>query len=355
MPCDLQLNRLAIHYVDRTSQSPVYAPREQDVAALHPTIVGFLLGLVSVVWDALDTGPTRAGRFVPDDHGRLGPSAARQCLHTILQGEDGFFDISKDLAQHLYQQSPGTASPGLLAVMRMVRPNDGAVFVALLKIRHKDESFVRVLGEALTQLEVEQVENMLLREVQKGAIIPHPYKTEYDLKVIDKQATDDPARYFTENFLGCLTKKSDEHQVKRLLPELQRYARDRGMPVATEKLPHVVAALQERNTDVTTTVLAEVVREQEVFGPDLQPDDFITYIEQQSDVGPVDIPRARFARRGKRAEQPRRLTYSFLDPDLRGVTLSGPPETLARILSIDGDVFTFRIQTIRDGVSVDYE
>jgi hypothetical protein len=355
MTLNLELNRLAIHYVDRSSPGPIYAPREQNIAALHPTIVGFLLSLVSVVWNALDTGTTRSGRFVPDDHERLGPSVVKRCIHTILRGDAGFFDTSRDLAQHLYRQSPGTASPGLLAITRVVRPDDGAIFVALLKIRHKDESFVRVLGEALTQLEVEQVENMLLREVQKGAIIPHPYKTEYDLKVVDKQATDDPAKYFTENFLACLTKKSDVHQIKKLLPALQRFGRDRELPVATEKLPQVVAALQERNTDVTTTVLAEVVREQEVFGPGLQPDDFVTYIEQQSDVGPVDIPRVRFARRGKRAEKPRRLTYRFLEPDLRGVTLTGPPETLASILSVDGDVFTFRIQTTRDGVSVDYE
>lgn len=70
MSPSLELNRLAIHYVDRNAGGPIYAPREQDVATLHLTIVDFIAGLVSKVWDAEDTGSTRSGRFVPDDHER---------------------------------------------------------------------------------------------------------------------------------------------------------------------------------------------------------------------------------------------------------------------------------------------
>jgi hypothetical protein len=351
---NLKLNRLAIHYVDRNMEGPIYAPHEQDIEALHPTIIKFIIDLVSEVWDAPDTGSTRSGRFVQGDHKRLEPLVAKQYLGKIIQGDSGFFTASKDLALHLHQRSHPRASPGVLAVTRLVQIDNEDVFVAVLKIRHKDESFVRVVSEALTQLEVEQVENMLLRDIQKGAVIPHPHRDDYDLKVIDKQAADDPAKYFTEDFLGCLTKKSDEHQVKSLLPELQRYARDRGLPLTTEKLPQVVVGLQERVADITTSVVTEVVQEKAIFGADFQPEDFKTYIERESDLGPVDIPRERFARSGKRADYPRDFVYRFRDPELRGVVLSGPPEALDRILTVEGDVFTFRIQTTKDGFSVHY-
>ena len=351
---NLELNRLAIHYVDRNSGSLECAPGEQDVEALDSTITDFLLALVSEVWNAREAGSTRSGHFVPDDDEGLGTSVAKQCVATIIHEEDGFFDASIDLAQHLYQQSPGTASPGLLAVMRLVQSADGAIIVALLKIRHKDESFVKVLEQALTQLEVEQVENMLLPDIQKGAIIPHPHRGDYDLKVVDKQATDDPARYFTEDFLGCLTKKSDEHQVKELLPELRRYGWERDLPMLSERLPRIVAALQERETNVTTETITEVVQENEVFGPDFQPDDLETYINQESDLGPVDIPLERFVGRGKTGRIRRQITYAFRDPQFRGVSISGSPEILENILSVEGDTVTFFLQTTKDGFDVRY-
>jgi hypothetical protein len=354
MSPSLELNRLAIHYVDRNADGPVYAPREQDVATLHPTIVDFIVGLVSRVWDAEDTGSTRSGHFVPDDHERLGPSVTKQCVGRILDDDAGFFDASKDLALRLYRKSHPRASPGVLAVMRLVHVDEGSMFVAILKIRHTDRSFVRVLSDALTHLEVEQVENMLLRDIQKGAIVPHPYRHEYDLKVVDQQADDDPARYFTEDFLGCLTKKSDEHQVRKLLPELEKYARKRRLPLTPARLPRVVTALQERGEDVTTDLLVEMVQKQAVFGPGFRPDDFRTYVERESELGALDIPKQRFARRGKTAERPRRVVYRFHDPKLQGVTLSGPPETLARLVSVDGDTVTFSIQTVKDGFHVDY-
>jgi hypothetical protein len=355
MSLNLELSQLAVHYVDRSSPGPVYAPSEQDVEALHPTIVEFLLELVSKVWNAEDRGSTRSAHFETDDHEGVGPSLAKQYVDTIIQAEDGFFSISKDLAQHLYEQSPGTASPGLLAVVRLVKPDDGAILVALLKIRHKDESFVRVLGEALTQLKVEQVNNMLLQDIQKGAIIPHPHRDDYDLKLIDKVADNEPAKYFAEGFLGCRTKKSDEHQVKKLLPELRRYAREKDLPVMSERLPRVIADLQARETNVTTRVITEVVQENEVFGPDFQPDDLETYINQESDLGPVDIPPGRFVGRGKTGRTRRKITYTFRDPRFRGMTIGGPPEVLENVLSIEGDTVTFFLQTTRDGFDVRYE
>ena len=125
----LELSRLAIHYVDRSTDGPICAPREQDVADLHPTIIEFILDLASEVWDAADTGTTRSGNFVPDEHERLGPSLVKHCLERIVHDDEGFFAASEDLALHLYHRSHPQASPGLLAVTRLVSPENGGIFV----------------------------------------------------------------------------------------------------------------------------------------------------------------------------------------------------------------------------------
>jgi 37-kD nucleoid-associated bacterial protein len=352
MTMDLKLDRLAIHYVDKKSDRLDYAPGEQDVDALDPTISAFLLKLVNVVLDAPETGATRSGRFTPKDTKQTGVPIAQEAVDRILKGKDGFFDTSKRLARHLFDSTPQNASPGILAVVRLIQPNK-KVHAAILKIRYKDESFVKVLGEALTHLEVEHVQNMLLQNIQKGAISPHPERDDYDLKVIDQQATDDPAIYFAESFLGCWTKKSDEHQVKKLLAELQQYGQDKGLAVRTDKLLGVVAELQKADADVTTNRLAKVVQDQRLYGPNFQPDDFKRHIDQ-SDLGAVDIPAQRFRSRGKSAV-PREYIYVFTDPKLKGLTISGPPETLEKILTISGDTATFSIQTTKNGFNVKYE
>lgn len=352
MSLDLKLDRLAIHYVDKKTGRLEYAPVEQDVEKLHPTISDFLLKLVYEVLDAPETGATRSGRFASKISKQSSVPVAEESITKMLKGKDGFFGTSKRLALHLFDSTPQNASPGVLAVVRLVQPNKSQVYVAILKIRHKDESFVKVLGEALTRLEVEHVQNMLLQNIQKGAISPHPERDDYDLKVIDQQATDDPAIYFADSFLGCWTKKSDEHQVKKLLAELQQYGQDRGLPIRPDKLVGVITELQKTDTGITTNRLAEVVQEQRIFGSKFQPDDFKKHIDQ-SDLGALDIPGQRFRSRGKGAV-PRECIYVFTDPRFKGLTVSGPPETLEKILTINGDTATFSIQTTRNGFNVKY-
>ena len=355
MSNNLRISQLVVHYVDNKTERLELAQHEQDVSALESTITDFLLSLVDKVWKAPDKGSTRSGYFAKDDQNQLLSSVAGRHLNRIIESEDDFFDASLELARLLYQESPGTASAGLLAVLRLIRTTDDAIFVALLKIRHKDENFVKVLDDVLTQLEVEQVENMLLQKVQKGAIVPHPTKDNYDIKIIDVVASDDPAIYFVDKFLGCVTKKSDEHQVKKLLPELQKYAHEADLTIRSERFPQVIATLQEQETNITSRVIAEVVHECEVFSPDTQLNDLDRFITQASDLGDVDIPPKSFSGRGRTHQIPRLVTYSFFDPNFRNVKLSGPPGVFNNILSVDGDTVTFQLRTTRDGYNVTYE
>ena len=353
----LRFDRLAVHYVDKRSRQLEFAPREQDVTALDMTVVTFILDLVSDVWQAEDSGNSRSGRFFGESNAQQQNDglAMSEYIGRIIQGDAQFFDVSKELAQRLYEKAPSNSSPGLMAVLRLIRSNDAKPFVAILKIRYKDESLVKVLGEALTQFEVEIVEKMLLDEIQKGAISPHPYRSEYDVKVIDRQVADDPARYFVEAFLGCSTKKSDEHQIKKLLPELKRYATNRDLPISIDRMPNVVAALQAKDVDIATSTIVEAVSEEGLFGPDFQGEDFVTYIEHESQLGPVDIPKERFSQRGKKRKKSRLVTYIFSDPALQGVAISGPASILSSILHIQGDTARFLIETTKDGYDVKYD
>jgi len=353
MSPDLTILQLAIHYIDKHAENIRYATDAQHGGQLHPTIADFLLALVGKVWFAPDTGSTRSGHFKAEDGPH--PSLAKPHIAQILHGNDCFFNSSQKLAEHLYQQTPATASPGLLAVLQLGQPDNGQKFVSILKIRHKDENFVKILDDALTQLKVEHINNLLLEDIQKGAVIPHPQRGDYDLKVVDKQAANDPAIYFTDSFLGCIAKKSDEHQIKRLLPELREYAEERGLPFVLEKLPQVVTLLQQCETNITTAILANTVKEQKLYGPDFKLKDFEHYINYKSSLGAVDIPRRHFIKRGKIGKTARNLTYYFHDPEFRGVTISGPPQVLANIFSVSGDTVTFRLNTTRDGYDVRYE
>lgn len=73
MSLDLELTRLAIHYVDRKSNRLECAPQEQIVETLSPTIIRFFVNLVSQVWSAEEKSANRSGHFVPDDDPILAP------------------------------------------------------------------------------------------------------------------------------------------------------------------------------------------------------------------------------------------------------------------------------------------
>lgn len=350
-----QLNRLAIHYVHRGSETLELAPKELDLTTLHSTIASFLAEIIADLWEAPDSGTTVSARFVADDHVELGPSLVKSCAGSVIREDGDFCGLTKQIARHLYQQSPAHASAGVLAVARFIQPIDGSVFVALLKIRHKDEDFIRVLSDTLTELEVEEVRKMLLRDVQKAAIIPHPKREDYDLKLTDKQTRDDPAIYFTANFLGCEAKKSDEHQIKKLLPELIQYAHKKKLSLSIERVPDVISELQDKGEVITTDVLSRVVDEKDIFGSGFQAADLKTYIDEESELGQLSVLPEPFAGRGKTYRNAREVTVRFTDPRYRGVTISGPPSIFREILETQGDSVTFRLETTRDGFEMKYE
>jgi hypothetical protein len=352
---DLQLLRLAVHYVDRKANKFLLAPSEQDVNSLDNTILDFFVKLIKNVADEEDTGPHRSASFMPDNDTLADPVTIRHQIESILENEKTFFDVSKNLANRLYQRTPGTASSGLLATIKYRRLVDGRNFVSIPKIRHKDQQFVRLLETALTQLEVEQVQNMLLDSIQKGAVIPHPYRDDYDIKVVDKQAPDDPAQYFTTNFIGCKAKRSDEHQIKELIPELFRYSRKKNAVLNIERIPYVIKALQNEKDNIDTETLAKIVDKQKLFDDKFRRNEFVTFINTQSTLGLIDIPVSRFIGKGKTGDKARNLVYKFEGPRYGGLTITGSSEMFETIVETKGDKVIIHLETTKDGIDIKYE
>lgn len=348
------IDKLIVHYVDKRADRLVLAPTDEDVTKLDSAVLDFFTDLVKVVWNAEDSGSTRSARFLDAAADPSASPGAREVVQRLLREDSAFYRGSMDLATALFQKSPGSASPGLLAVLRLTAQTDQRPHLAILKIQHRDASFVSVLEDDPTVLRVEQVANLLQGDIQKAAIIPHPERESYDLKIIDRQATEDPARYFVERFLGCRTKSSDEHQVRRLIPTLATYGRLRNLQVCWEVLPAVFVSLQQGPHDITAPVLAKAVAAHGLYMPVCDPQDLVNFIDMESDLGPLDIPRRRFQTRGRRGTTPRQVTVRFTEPAYRGLTISGPAVLVGQLLKATKNGVMLQIRTSKHGYETAY-
>ena len=114
------LDKFAYHYIDKTLDEPAYSLQEQDIGQLDETIKKFLLDMVSEIWNAPDEGSTRSGKFAVGDP-EIGTSDAAPYLQNIQSSPAEFFECTKNLAKLLHARTPGTASSGVLGVMRILR------------------------------------------------------------------------------------------------------------------------------------------------------------------------------------------------------------------------------------------
>lgn len=349
---EIKVNRVAVHFIDRRNSKLEIAKGEQKIQDLDQVVIDFIQNLIYDVWTAEDKGSTNSANFVDSNPSSL---TIRQQIDLVKSNDECFFVASVKLAQHLYEKSARNASAGLLGVVKFTRCRTGEIMVALLKIQIKNEKFVKLGRTTLTQITVEDVENLLLEKIQKGAISPHPERRRYDLKVIDNQTQDDPAKYFSGGFLGCRPKQSDEHQIKKLIPVIEKYAEEAGIDLHNEKMPDLISGLRKQGSDITTPIVAQVIEDVGLFDGNPPLNEFVHFVEE-SDLGDIDIPKRSFDTRGTGERYiTRELSYEFKDPTYRGVKITGSTEILRQIREIDGDTVTFTIRTTSDGFIVKYE
>jgi hypothetical protein len=352
MDRQLSLEQMAIHYVDPNEYNCHFSGKEKVISSLAEEAVSFLVGIaMDQVIDAPETGATSAGRFIME-HERV--DFVRHNIAAIANGGSNFFAATVALAQHLQQISPIQASPGILAILRMVRPADKTSFATILKIRDDDRDVVRLVEYAPTELTVERLGQVLVDKLLKGATLPHPYRSSYDAKVVDKQASSsEPARYFTESFLGISMKRPDEYQTTHLLPQLQLYAAKEEVDIARQNLPAVVQALLGYEDNITIHALVDAVEQAELYGEGYNVENFGQFINEN--LGSIDIRQEVFAMRGRTRQTVRRMTYFFSGFGLDGLILSGPPDVVSELMSVNGDRRIFHFETTRDGYRVQFD
>ncbi|MEI7848666.1 MAG: nucleoid-associated protein [Chloroflexota bacterium] len=345
----IQLQRFAYHFVDKASNSLNYSESEKEISTLNITIIDFLETLTNKLWDAEDSGNTVSGLF------NIGVTAsrARPFIQAILENPDTILNNSKKLADLLYQVSPSNASRGILVVILCRDTNSDQRYVAIYKIKCEDENVIKILaGDNMPEITVEEVRNILFKELQKGALIPHPDKQQYDLKVTDLQSAE-PRKYFGSTFLGCTTKKSDEFQIKKLVPELVKFAKDNGIQVMTDKIPVVIAALGRTEVNVTIPIIEKIIEIEKRYDDGYSREAFTNFAEQSNNIKNFDVDASKLV--SKKNGDPRRMTYAVRDPELDGIVISGPIVAMQKIRTTNGDKIVIQFEVFESDLKIKYE
>ena len=345
----IQLQRFAYHFVDKASNIINYSEAETDIGILNVTIVDFLENLTNKLWDAEDSGNTVSGVF----NNGIPSSRARPYILAILENPDTILENSKQLADILFQVSPTNASRGILVVILCRDTNSDQKYVAIYKIKCEDEKVIKILsGDNLPEITVEEVRNILFKELQKGALIPHPDKQQYDLKVTDLQASE-PRKYFGSTFLGCTTKKSDELQIKKLVPELVKFAGDNEIQVRTDRIPVVLAALGRTEGNVTIPIIEKIIEDEKLYDDAYSREAFTNYAEQSSHLKNFDVDATKLV--SKKNGDPRKIKYVIRDPELEGIVISGPIEAMQKIRTTNGERVVIQIEIFESDLKIKYE
>jgi len=345
----IQLLRFVYHFVDKSSNNLIYSETEKDISSLNHTIVDFLERLTNKLWDAEDSGNTVSGLF----NNGVPSSRARPFIHSILENPDTILDNSKKMADLLFQVSPSNASRGILVVILCRDTNSDQKYIAIYKIKCEDEQVIKILsGDNLPEITVEEVTNILFKELQKGALIPHPDKKQYDLKVTDLQSSE-PRKYFSSTFLGCTTKKSDELQIKKLVPELVKFADENEIQVKTEKIPTVLAALGNAEGNVTIPVIEKIIETEKLYDDNYSREAFTNYAEQSNHLKNFDVEASKLA--SKKNGEPRRMKYIIRDPELLGIVVSGPIEAMQKICTKEGENVVIQIEIADASLQIKYD
>lgn len=340
-----EIENLAVHYIERNHRIEL-APAEVDLGQIAPGIRDFFEKLINGVLDIEESKQVYSAVFAEREQ-----QATRTNIESLIDQTRDFFEVSIDLARSLHGATDPRASTGLLAVIR-IRDAQNRIFVVLLKIENKDGSIIHLAQNALTQITLEEVQNLLTDEIQKAAIFPHPTKTDFQLKVIDNQRSHDPAKYFSEDFLGAVVKKSDKHQVTNLLSSIRKYAEESGQEFFPENSLRFIIELRRRGEGLDPAKVAAVARDVQLFGREFDISDFREFITSEEQLGDLKISAAAFA---NRKSSPRLAKIRFLDGRFRGVEISGPPDVLERLITTEGDSTKFAIQTSKGLFIYEYE
>jgi nucleoid-associated protein YejK len=336
MEREFQVERVTLHLVDRNDEEARLAKGEIDLAVFDTgeskTIRAFFNGHLNQVWNAREGRKTVAGSFRSD--------AMSQHYQAILDDPESFFERSCQIAQRLHEVSKKVrASTGLLMVVWFRVQGKQQAFLGLFKMDPGDTERIALqqdeAGNLLLDLAVERIRQTLPDpgdKLLKWAVIPHPIRSNFDVKAQDQQGGADPAEYFME-FLDCDSVASEKNQAKALIRTFDTYAREHHADEDWE--PGVVSLLSELETEskITAEVVLEKVEEAGIF-EGFQEGSFLETLEKHK-AKELDISSSHF--------RAIRIEYRLEN----GIIIRGPRsviENLVRIMPVDGES-EFRIRS----------
>lgn len=337
------------HFIDKKNGVLSLHNALIDINASNEAIKNFFYNLTDALWTCPDSGNVVSTVFQTGTKG----SKAKPIIDEIISNPNTLLKNSIRLARLLFDVSPVQASRGVLAILLVKNNINNKYHLVIYKIKSIDDKIVHLLLENKNpELDVQEVQDTLIKDLQKGALIPHPIKERYDVKVIEKQNVE-PTFYFKTGFLGCLEKVSEEHQIAKLLPELQRFAQNEELSFHPEIIPDFLIGLSRATTNIGVNELSNAIEASQLLGSGFNKIKFNEYAKKIPVFYDLDVEPVNFIARPK--GNTRVAKYSFTDPRYAGLGISGPPDIFKSILKGDGDSVVFTIKTTQDQLIVSYE
>ena len=341
MPDDFKLQALCIHLIDPEQAGASLSDGPLPVSQLREELSDFVQRHLGHLLGGTETRRTRAAQIYAD-------SRVPGWRERALADDDSCFAVSSEMADALHEETPSTASTGLLAVTVFHDVETERQYFAAFKFR-SSQSYKIQLASSVDgfSLDVRELDNCLPepdeQRLYKAALIPHPQRTDAALKVHDDQTRAEPAQYFTR-FLGCSLLETGKAQVRGVFDALESYAgREHEEPVPftfnqdmLDKVPDLFDRLMAERESVTYETLVDAVEEAGVF-EDFSPSDFAAELQR--------TPAAALQAQPQSFEEAR---MRYVLPS--GITIAGPAQTVMREVLLDEtrEGVEFRIRSGRD-------
>jgi nucleoid-associated protein YejK len=338
MSGEFTVERVALHLVDRSLPGPRFSEREIDLDNYENqtdrrVIETFFSGHLKDVWFAEEGLRTRAALFEA-------PSQVKSCYQELLGDPDRFYGVSRMLAQCLHDVSKSvTSAKGILMVLWFRQQGDERSFLGLFKMDHGPTEKVTLHQQEahafLLNLVVQHIEQALPDpggRVQKWAVLPHPTRPAFDVKVKDETSRAEPAQFFLK-FLGARATLSEKRQAWALFEAMRDYAGERHVGQDWVAGLMETADQLEKFPHITPDVVAQVMggmRGLEGF----QTSEFLRKLVEMK-AGDLNISSGVW----------RRMKVQYQLPS--GIVLRGPRqamESLVELVELDGET-EFRIRS----------
>lgn len=271
MGTEFDIDHVALHLVDTSLDGPILSKKEIDLNSSKSSadlqiLLNFFKDHLKRIWQDRESKKTCAASFKE-------ASEVRDYYAKMKLDSSKFFEFTCEMAKQLFYVSPNTASRGLLMVLMFRVVGDTSVYLGLLKMDPGKKEAVTLSedeeGNLLLDLAVKTINQVLpepSEKILKWAIIPHPARNMFDLKVKDEQSGTDRALYFMK-FLGCEEKPSAVQQTKVMVDVLKTYASENAPKELDCKsaVNLIVENISKSDATITVDSVIAAVSESKIF------------------------------------------------------------------------------------------